>query len=408
MLAVSMAAEIKMAQDAERQTAACTRAEVEEATRGNRLETTRQDFVCQLQATYVTLNRPEAMLPAHAIQIRNRCDEVLAGLQRAANERDLRRTAIAIPELLLDLDHAVRNRLWHDQAQAGTQHAAAQQTRIADLEQTFASLPDAPLDPAGREEVRRALQAARLSVSAGEVLAEALVMEAAEALLKYQRGVAYARAIQESLRAHAEQAAAELHALLMGLRSDATVMRWHARSVEEITLECERIACSESPDALLAEARSRCATILEEANAAELKARQRDYIADGIARSLQEMGFVVTPPTEEHRGHPATARLLHAASAAGKEIAVSVPVEGSIWYEVNGYPRSTEATVDGGTAVACDEAERVLTEMHALLNEAFEVKAGAIHWQGKAPKRKLRRAASLPEGANEETSRSSS
>ena len=324
----------------------------------------------------------------------------MENLSHCANERELRKTAGSIADILLNVDHAVRQRQWHDQAQSGLRNAEALQTRVAELKRTVAGLSDSSLDPQGREALCRILDVAERSLAAGNPEVEARVVESAEALLLHQRGIAQARAALEHRRIHAEQAAAELHAIVMGLRADATVVRWHVAAVEELAAQCAVIAHSEEPDVLLAQAQTRCAAVVEEANKAEIKARQRDYITRGIARSLQGMGFVVTPPAEEHPGHPATARLLHAASATGKEIAVSVPIEGSVWYEVNGFPRSTETAVGGATIVACDEAEQVLTEMHALLGEEFEVHAGEVTWQGKDPKRKLRRADALPDSVD--------
>ena len=72
ILAAGMMAQSRIAQESEKATAACTRAEVADVERRKRLETTRRDFVCQVQAAYVTLNRPEALIPAHAEQIRAR------------------------------------------------------------------------------------------------------------------------------------------------------------------------------------------------------------------------------------------------------------------------------------------------------------------------------------------------
>jgi hypothetical protein len=111
------------------------------------------------------------------------------------------------------------------------------------------------------------------------------------------------------------------------------------------------------------------------------------------------MGFVVSDPQDEYPDHPATAKILQAASASGKAIFVSVPVEGQVWYEVDGYTKTTQTSVTGDITLACDEGERVLNEMHARLEAEFQVGMSEIWWEGKDPNRTLRRADALPASA---------
>jgi len=202
---------------------------------------------------------------------------------------------------------------------------------------------------------------------------------------------------QRAQRIAVRQASTELHALIVGLQADPMVMRWHRQSIASLGAETERIAECEQTPAFLEEASRRAATLIAEAKAAQLKADRRDYIARGIVQSLANMGFLVTDPTAEHPEHPASAQIVCAANAAGKSIAVSVPVEGEVWYEIDGYTKTTEAAVGGETALACDEGEKVLTEMHARLNAEFHVEASEIWWEDKDPQRTLRRAESLPD-----------
>jgi hypothetical protein len=108
------------------------------------------------------------------------------------------------------------------------------------------------------------------------------------------------------------------------------------------------------------------------------------------------MGFMVSEPIEEHPGHPATASILHAATTSGKAIAVSVPVEGQVWYNVEGYVKTVEAAVGGGEAAVCDEAQEVIEQMHDALDQEFQIQMGELNWEGKDPKRKLRAAKSVP------------
>lgn len=193
-----------------------------------------------------------------------------------------------------------------------------------------------------------------------------------------------------------QHASTELHALIVGLQADPMVMRWHGHAIAGLGTEVARVAGSEEATPFLQTANRRAAALITEAKAAQLKADQRDYIARGIMQSLTDMGFLVTDPTAEHADHPASAKIVCAANAAGKSIAVSVPIEGEVWYEIDGYTRTTETTVGGETALACDEGEKVLNEMHARLNEEFHVETGEIWWEDKDPQRILRKAESLP------------
>ena len=88
--------------------------------------------------------------------------------------------------------------------------------------------------------------------------------------------------------------------------------------------------------------------------------------------------------------------VFQASSGSGKSVLVSVPVEGEVWYEVDGYTKTTSAGISGDVTLACDEGERVLQEMHTRLDEEFNVEMSEIWWEGKDPNRNLRRADVLP------------
>jgi hypothetical protein len=259
------------------------------------------------------------------------------------------------------------------------------------------------------EAVRSALEAAPNDRAIREVAARipALIYNIRRSIAEHRDQAAWARvqAQEEEQRRLREQrlavqhASTELYALQAGLQADPMVMRWHGSGIARLGEEIAQAAGSEQATPFLAEAHRRAATMIAEAKEAQLKADQRDYIARGIMHSLADMGFLVTDPTAEHPEHPASAKIVCAANAAGKSIAVSVPVEGEVWYEIDGYVKTTEATVGGETALACDEGEKVLTEMHARLNEEFHVETGEIWWEDKDPQRLLRKAESLPASA---------
>jgi hypothetical protein len=256
------------------------------------------------------------------------------------------------------------------------------------------------------EAVRSALEAAPTDRAIREVATRIpdLIYHVRRAVAEHRDQAAWTsrQAAEEQQRRLREQrmeiqrASTELHALIVGLQADPMVTRWHQSGITRLGEQIASVAGSEQATPFLEEANRRAAAMITEAKAAQLKADQRDYIARGIMQSLAGMGFLVTDPTAEHPEHPASAKIVCAANAAGKSIAVSVPVEGEVWYEIDSYTKTTEATVGGGTALACDEGEQVLTEMHARLNEEFHVETGEIWWEDKDPQRVLRRAESLP------------
>lgn len=204
-------------------------------------------------------------------------------------------------------------------------------------------------------------------------------------------------------KAAAEEALSELTALVEGLKVDPVVMRWQhhrMKEMEDLISEAEAALQAEAwdrPASLLVQARSVASSMVDTANAAQLKADTRDYIARSIAAALSEMGYAVTEPTAAYPDHPASDLVFRAADAGGRSVAVSVPVEGQVYYTVDGFPHTTEPLVDGGTAPACDQAEAVLNQMRERLAEQYGVETGEILWEGKAdPNRRLRKADELP------------
>jgi multidrug efflux pump subunit AcrA (membrane-fusion protein) len=199
----------------------------------------------------------------------------------------------------------------------------------------------------------------------------------------------------------------EIQEIIAGLKADPVVMRWHSHSVSELEQELEQAnQASDSdqfdvPSQILTKAKGKEKQIIEEANIAQLKADKRDYITESIVATLQDMGFGILSIEEEHTGHPSTAKIF-TATAAGRAISVSVPVEGEVWYNVDGYSKNTVASVADASPVAiCDEAEAVLTEMHSALQQEFGIQMGEISWQGKDPNRITRTATDLPTDAQQ-------
>lgn len=203
-------------------------------------------------------------------------------------------------------------------------------------------------------------------------------------------------------RSEAEQQLLAFESTVAGLQADNTVMRWLPGEVAAMQQEAQELrerfsGGDHSRMTGLADMSAKQEQeLVEKASAAQIKADQRDYIARGIRDTLAEMGFIVSEVLEEHPGHPATALAFTAVNDTGRGISVSVPVEGEVHYDIDGYARSTVSKVGGGTAAVCDSAQEVLEEMHELLEEGFQVQMGELMWEGKDPTRILRMADELP------------
>jgi hypothetical protein len=214
------------------------------------------------------------------------------------------------------------------------------------------------------------------------------------------------RAEWDQQRRKAEEDIGLLTAHIEGLHADPVLERWHAKGVAALAARVteakedttkERFA---RPAEILAEVRQVSERLIAEANAAQLKADQRDYIASSIVETLKAMNFFVTPVAPEHANHPATAMLIHAVTSANQSVHVSVPVEGQLMYTVDGYPMTTEAVTGGGRAGVCDQAKAVLDDMQSRLQEAFGVRTGEIWWESKNPNRTIGGATELPKSTD--------
>ena len=198
----------------------------------------------------------------------------------------------------------------------------------------------------------------------------------------------------------------EIDALLAGIRVDEILLRWHPRLASEIEQlrnsarsAIERGEFGAVP-ALRLRAQERVAASSTLAADSQLKVDRRDYIAAALVDCLSEMGFVVSEPTPEETGRYDTALVFDARASSGRGLAVSVPAEGDVWYEADGYPIVTSPLPDGTDVVTRDEVEGLLDDLGEILNERFGAQMEKAMWEGKAdPDRLLRRADDLPEPA---------
>ena len=337
----------------------------------------------------------------------------LARLNEAEMAVESARTHTALRDATLEAEHVARQfdqavaRKKIDDARRGNAGSIpsyriqfeALRTRAGELSE----MNEAAIHPEGAAAVKSLLAAVGGTLqTSNEPMIAAKLFELETAVTNHSDVLLAERERSHRATALGDQSVAESKALVSGLRADEVVMRWHSAAVEGLETDLAEVDArvqsgdTESAIDLVRRARERSAEIVKEANSAQLNADQRDYIASCIGKTLEEMGFVVGPAQAEHPGHPATAKIIHAATASGKNIAVSVPVDGQVWYNVQGFPKSTEAAVGGGEAAVCDEAEAVITEMHEALLSEFHVQMGELMWDGKDTGRKLRAVKSLP------------
>ncbi|HEY3331135.1 MAG TPA: hypothetical protein VGK19_13995 [Capsulimonadaceae bacterium] len=348
-----------------------------------------ESFLCSVNSN---------LLPVDAQSIAKQVSTLKSGIAAARTHSDLTRQASELGGVELAIHRAVQRKSLAD-ANGRSSGSTGRRSQFDSLKQRFAGTasPDGgggPSDPTGAQAVRRAIAEVAAALQGHDEGRQDRKLAALESAV-----TTYAATLAESRRQLALQSAStlQLNALIEGLQTDAVLMRWQAAGVMEISA----LAAQFSPNAkldsatvegVLEQARKRAANLVHTANIAQIKADQRDYVANSIRSVMEQMGYMVSGPTPEHASHPASAVIVQGASPSGKAIAVSIPFEGEVWYNVDGFVKSTEAAVGGGDAAVCDEAEEVITQMHEALAEEYHLQMGELQWDGKDPNRTLRQA----------------
>ena len=396
--------------DRQRQAAeeARIRAAAAERERLQRLENLRNQSIAQTEASITKIQQksPE-IYPQDSSELAKRGQNLLNSLRGVTTEYQLQETIQELPRIEQELDRAITRKRRDDEEKKRKAELEKQQFELEELEREISQIPQADaikFDSAGRTAAQTALKALSSAIASGNPQAvRSPLNTATQAVEHHIASVARNRAQWQQQKAAAEQALGELQALIAGLRTDPIALRWQTHLVDELAAQLQTgIAAIEAeqfdkPALILAAAKTQEQQIIATANAAQIQADQRDYIAKSIAETLAEMGFFVNEPQLEDSRYPNAALILKAATNSGKGISISVPVEGEVWYNVDGYSKTTEAAVGGGTAAVCDEAEKVLTEMHDRLGAEFGINMSEVTWEGKDPNRQLRKADELPD-----------
>jgi len=375
------------------------RREAEERERLRWLESCRRQGRQQAEAVMTAIQQQQGHLYAQDAQdLHHRCQQQRDLIQSAIAQSQFRAIAESLEQIESDVFASVGRKRRDEEEQKRRAELEQQQFELEELTRQVAQIPTADglkFDALGQQQVNQAVQQVQQAISTGNpATVRQPLSQAIAAVKQYRQQVSQRRAEWHRRRAQAEEQQGELNALIAGLQADPVLMRWQGSAIAQLATLVSQgqqaIADEqfESVTTLLAESRQRSQTLIAAANAAQLQADQRDYITDSIAQTLEEMGFSIVYRQPEDCD-PASATILGAKTNSGKGISVSIPVQGEVFYDVDGYPKSTVAAV-------CDEAEQVLTEMHTVLADKFGVQMGELQWQGKDPNRQLRKADQIP------------
>lgn len=388
------------------------RAEAAERERRQRLENLRNRVNSQQQSVVTKIQQQQSSVyPQDATDLQQRCQNQTNTIRQAQDESQLQNVANELSQILQDCDQAVTKKRRDDEEKKRKEEIERLRFELKELEREVGQLPTSDVskfDAAGQKSVQQALVIVRSALASGNPqTVQAPIKNASTLVKQHIQTVIQRRAEWEKRKAAAEQVLGQIQDLVTGIKADPVVVRWHSHSIAQLENELKQAQQAivseqfDQPSQNLAKVQAQEKQIIEEANIAQLKADKRDYITESIVATLQDMGFAVLSVTDEHTGHPSTAKVF-TATAAGRAISVSVPVEGQVWYDVDGYAKNTVASLADGTPVAiCDEAEAVLTEMHSALQQEFGIQMGEISWQGKDPNRITRTATDLPTNANQ-------
>ncbi|KKI98225.1 coiled-coil domain-containing protein [Prochlorothrix hollandica] len=388
------------------------RAEAAERERRQRLENLRNRVNSQQQSVASKIQQQQSsMYPQDVTALQQRCQNQINTICQAQDESRLQNVATELNQILQDCDKAVTRKRRDDEEKKRKAEIERLQFELEELERGVGRIPasDASkFDATGQSSVQEALGAVRSALASGSPqTVQAPINHASTVVKQHTQAVSQRRAEWEKRKAEAEQIVGQIQDLVTGLKADPIVMLWHSHTMAQLEnqlKQAQQAIASEQfdqPSQILAKIQAQEKQIIEEANIAQLKADKRDYITQSIVATLQDMGFAVLSIEDEHKGHPSTAKVF-TATAAGRAISVNVPVEGQVWYDVDGYSKNTVSSIADGSPVAiCDEAEAVLTEMHTALQQEFGIQMGEISWQGKDPNRITRTATDLSTDAKQ-------
>lgn len=243
----------------------------------------------------------------------------------------------------------------------------------------------------------------RVAALGGNLAAQAAATASEQEAIRREAAAEAARLAEEARSEEAERqgtitaATTELSVRLAGIEADEVTMAWSSDEVRAVAEAVAHLAASSDPtDAALA-LNARLDAALARAQDRQLAEERRAYIVAALQEGLREQGFQVGEASLVGSGYDGEVAF-RAVRADRRWVDVNLPVEGHVFYEVDGTDRVTERGADGVAYTSCDETEARLEALHADLTERFGVTAGELIWETKDPKRQRRNANSLPSG----------
>ncbi len=367
-----------------------------------RLENLRTNLIAQTDRINQKISSQKSLIYNQDFnKLQASIQQLKRNLQNALTENNLHNFTPEISTIDTQLYQAVIRKRRDEEEKQRKQEIEQLQFELSELEAEINQISEFDsdkFDSQGRKQVDKTLGNLRQSIKQGNPETVKSPLKDTQTIVKNHLNlVTKNKQKWEQEKLKAEQSFGEMNALINGLKADPVITTWCNHLItklESLITDGEKEIASENfskLDNLLTNLQQQSEAIIKIANEAQLKADQRDYIADSIAHSLTEMGFNLVYRQAEHPDHPATAIILGAATNSGKGISVSVPVEGKVYYDIDGYTK---------TGAVCEEAENVINEMHNLLEQEFGVKMSELWWEGKDPNRDIKSADDLPNNIN--------
>lgn len=195
----------------------------------------------------------------------------------------------------------------------------------------------------------------------------------------------------------------ELQAVLEGCRADDVLMTWEGQNIERLIGELHALNTSAGADAVRA-IRACLDESLQRAQARQLAEERRMYIVQSLQKAMADQGFEVGDARLTGDDYDSEVAF-HATRIDRRALAVSVPLDGPVIYDIDGVEQITEVGEDGLAYTDCASTEERLTALHANLAAQFGIEAGELLWESKDPLRAVRTARSLPTSAAKERHR---
>lgn len=269
-------------------------------------------------------------------------------------------------------------------------------------------------DSPGHDACRREIAAAEAALSRKQPAeAEASLKRAQEAFRKH---VAEVDRKRQELRAGQERARSAVMAAadaVAGLAADPVVVRWSQPALAALERRVDGLQSMLDADQLEAVAREAAAItagvapLIAASQQAQLDQDRRDYIVRGITEVMSGLGFQIGDgyPRLEYENDEKSAVLIQSERPGGQPLAVSVPLQGEIWYVIDDESIRVARTADGRAVTTCDEAVDQIEALHAELDRACGIRMSRLEWNDEDPELIDAVRMQLPESTSAEAER---